>query len=309
MAKQAGNGEMLDIAGHSVKLTNAGKLMWEEAGITKRDLIDYYVQIAPYLLPHIAGRPLTLKPYPDGIRQASFYIRTRPTYAPRWIDTATYTPEHGREGTIHPIVANNAATLAWMANHAVIEIHPWLVKRDDVYHPDLVVFDLDPPHDAPYAAVLEVAAELSNLLADLELVSFIKTSGKSGAHLFIPIAREYTFDQTRSFAERIGKQMQERMPKQVTTDYTQYRQEANRTLTVIDYSQNSVSKSTVAPYSLRPVPGATVSTPLTEDEVRRGEIDPTAFTIKSIFDRLDRLGDLWETLPGMTQQLPEDARR
>lgn len=309
MAKQAGAGETITVAGHTVKLTNTGKLMWEEEGITKRDLVDYYVQIAPSLLPHIAGRPLTLKPYPDGIRHASFFIRTRPQYAPRWIDTATYTPEHGREGTIHPVVANNAATLAWMANHAVIEIHPWLVKRDEMYRPDLVVFDLDPPHDAPYAAVLEVASELSKLLAEMDLVSFIKTSGKFGAHLFIPVAREYTFDQTRAFAERIGKLMQERMPKQVTTDYNQYRQEENRTLTVIDYSQNSVAKSTVAPYSLRPVPGATVSTPLTEDEVRRGNVDPGAFTIKTIFQRLDRLGDLWQALPGMGQHLPEEARR
>ncbi|MHB8630570.1 MAG: DNA ligase D [Candidatus Limnocylindria bacterium] len=289
---------VLEIDGHDLKLTNLEKVLFPEDGYTKADLIRYYTEVSPYLVPVIRDRPLTLKPFPDGISGPSFYQKDKPEFTPKWI--ASWTDRADRDGGIDYVLGNDLATLVWMANYTAIEIHPWLSRIDKPDNPDFAMIDLDPATGATWAEVKETALIVRDLLHGLDLEGFPKTTGSRGIHVLVPIARRYSFDESRSFVERIGRAARERAPKLVTLTFAK----KERRGIYVDYLQNVRGKTTAGPYSVRPIRRAPVSAPLRWEEIA-GLGRPDAFTIANMPDRLATVGDLLRPALEMPQRLPK----
>ena len=289
---------VLNVEGREIKLTNLDKVLWPEDGYTKADLVRYYVDAGPYLVSWVRDRPLTMKPYPDGIYGTTFYQKNKPSFTPKWV-SSWRDPEEPENDYV---LCNDLATLVWMANYTALEIHPRLARVDDPDHPDYVMVDLDPAEGSTWEQVKEVAVTVRAVLDDMGLRSFPKTTGSRGIHVLIPIARKYTFEETRAFAEAVGKAAREREPKIVTLEFSK----ARRKGIYIDYLQNMRGKSTAGPYSVRPKPRAPVSAPLRWDEIEAlGR--PDAFTITNMRDRLALVGDLLAPSLGLQQKLPKKA--
>ena len=299
----AGNGEgparvpaVLEVEGHRIKLTNLEKVLWPEDGYTKADLIRYYAEVSPFLVPWLRDRPLTMKPFPDGIAGQSFYQKDKPDFTPRWIKSWR-DPEEPENDYV---LANDTATLVWLANYTAIELHPRLARIDQPDKPDNVMIDLDPAEGATWDDVKEVAHAVKGVLDDLGLVGFPKTTGSRGIHVLVPVARRYTFEETRAFALRVGQLARERLPKLVTLEFTK----ARRRGIYIDYLQNVRMKSTAGPYSVRPIRRAPVSAPLKWEEIASlGR--PDAFTIANMATRLESVGDLLTPSLELAQKLPK----
>lgn len=297
-AKQARVPAVLKIDGREVKLTNLEKVLFPEDGYTKADLIRYYTEVSPFLIPWVTDRPLTLKPFPDGIGGTSFYQKQKPSFTPKWI-ASWKDPE---EADNDYILCNDLPTVVWLANYTAIEIHPRLARVDKPDRPDNVMIDLDPATGATWDDVKEVARAVKAVLDDLDLVGFPKTTGSRGIHVLVPIARRYTFEESRAFAERIGQLARERLPKLVTLEFAK----AKRRGIYIDYLQNTRGKTTAGPYSVRPIRRAPVSAPLRWDEIPAlGR--PDAFTIANMAARLASVGDVLSASIGMEQKIPRAA--
>lgn len=289
---------ILNVDGREIRLTNLDKVLWPEDGFTKADLIRYYVDVGPYLIPWVTDRPLTLKPFPDGIYGAHFYQKDKPGFTPKWISSWNDPAEPENDY----ILCNDLPTLVWMANYTAIEIHPRLARVDDPDRPDFVMVDLDPAEGSTWDQVKEVALTVRAVLDEMGLESFPKTTGSRGIHVLVPVARRYSFEETRAFAEQVGKMARDRVPKLVTLEFTK----ARRRGIYIDYLQNMRGKSTAGPYSVRPKPRAPVSAPLRWDEVPAlGR--PDAFTIANMRDRLAQSGDLLSRSLDLAQKLPKKA--
>ena len=297
-AKGARVPALLTIDGHSIRLTNLEKVLFPEDGYTKADLIRYYTEVSPYLIPVIRDRPLTLKLFPDGIAAMHFYQKDKPDFTPKWIDTwVDHTAD--REGGIDYILGNDLATLVWLANYTAVEIHPWLSRVDDPEHPDIAIIDLDPSVGATWDDVKETAALVHSVLDDLGLEGFPKTTGSRGIHILVPIARNYTFEESRGFVFDVGKAAREKNPKLVTLETVKDRRRG----VYIDYLQNVGGKTTAGAYSVRPIRRAPVSAPLEWDEISAlGR--PDAFTIRNMGERLAATGDLLAPALGLEQKLP-----
>ena len=297
-AKGARVPAVLTIDGHTIRLTNLDKVIFPEDGFTKVDLIRYYTEVSPFLIPVIHDRPLTLKLFPDGIAAAHFYQKDKPEFTPKWVDTwIDHSAE--REGGIDYILGNNLATLVWLANYTAIEIHPWLARVDDPEHPDIAIIDLDPSAGATWDDVKETAALVHEVLEELGMTGFPKTTGSRGIHIYVPIARRYTFDESRGFVFDVGRIARERKPKLVTLETVKDRRRG----VYIDYLQNVGGKTTAGAYSVRPIRRAPVSAPLRWDEIASlGR--PDAFTIRNMAARLAETGDLLEGMLEMEQTLP-----
>jgi bifunctional non-homologous end joining protein LigD len=289
---------VLTIDGHSIRLTNLEKVLFPEDGYTKADLIRYYTEVSPYLIPVIRDRPLTLKLFPDGIGAMHFYQKDKPGFTPKWIDTWVDTTAD-REGGIDYILGNSLATLVWLANYTAIEIHPWLSRVDDPDHPDIAIIDLDPSVGATWDDVKETADVVHNVLDDLGLEGFPKTTGSRGIHILVPIARRYTFEESRGFVFEVGKAAREKKPRLVTLETVKDRRRG----VYIDYLQNVGGKTTAGAYSVRPIRRAPVSAPLQWDEIASlGR--PDAFTIRNMGERLAATGDLLARAVTLAQKLP-----
>ena len=287
---------VLEVDGKRIKLTNLEKILFPEDGYTKADLIRYYAEVSPYLVPWLRDRPLTLKPFPDGIHGTHFYQKNKPGFTPEWIKSWT----DPREPENAYVLANDMATLVWMANYTAIEIHPRLARADDPEKPDNVMIDLDPAEGATWDDVKEVAHAVKAVLDDLNLVGFPKTTGSRGIHVLVPVARRYTFEETRAFALRVGQIAREKLPKLVTLEFSK----AKRRGIYIDYLQNTRAKSTAGPYSVRPIRRAPVSAPLRWDEIASlGR--PDAFTMINMSARLEAVGDLLSPSLALAQKLPK----
>ncbi len=286
---------VLEVEGKRIKLTNLEKILFPEDGYTKADLIRYYAEVSPYLVPWLRDRPLTLKPFPDGIHGTHFYQKNKPGFTPEWIKSWT----DPREPENAYVLANDMATLVWMANYTAIEIHPRLARADDPEKPDNVMIDLDPAEGATWDDVKEVAHAVKDVLDGLGLVGFPKTTGSRGIHVLVPVARRYTFEETRAFALRVGQIAREKLPKLVTLEFSK----AKRRGIYIDYLQNTRAKSTAGPYSVRPIRRAPVSAPLRWEEIASlGR--PDAFTIGNMSARLGAVGDLLSPSLKLAQKLP-----
>jgi bifunctional non-homologous end joining protein LigD len=270
----------LDQPVRELRLSNLGKLFWKTEGITKRDLIDYYRQIAPYILPYLADRPTVLTRYPDGIDGEMFYQKDMPGWVPPWLRTTALWSEHSQR-EIHYVLIDDADGLAFIANLGSIPIHAWASRIADLEKPDWTIVDLD-PKNAPREHVVPLALAIHELCDAAGLPNYVKTSGQTGLHVLIPLGGQCTFEQARMLAYLIGQLVERRHPDMATTA----RNPAARGGRVyLDWGQNAHGQLLVAPYSVRPVGGAPVSMPLTWDEVVPG-LDPKQFHLRNALDRV-----------------------
>lgn len=287
-----------------IQETHREKVYWPKAGFTKGDMLDYYENIAPYLLPHLKNRPMVLKRFPEGIDGFSFFQKNVEGELPKHVKTASVPAETIRKD-VHYIVCDNLDTLLYIANLGTIELHPWNSRLAKLHHPDFLIFDLDPGKGTTFDAVVDAALKTRSFLEELALSCFPKTSGKRGIHIYVPLKAKYEYDVVRDFAHRVSLALSGRYPKLLTVE----RGEEHRVRKIfVDYLRNSVGQTAVAPYSLRATPEATVSTPLEWKEVRKG-LDPRRFTLKTIFRRLDTKGDLWKPVLGAGVDLDSATAR
>jgi bifunctional non-homologous end joining protein LigD len=270
-----------------VALTNMDKVLFPHDGYTKGDLVTYYASVAPLLLPHLADRALSMSRYPNGIDESSFYEKQCPSHAPDWIVTASIDSTHRGE-PIDFVTAPNTETLVWLANMACIEMHPWLSRATTPENPDFAVFDLDPQEGATWDQVVYVAGLINVLLERLGLAGYPKTSGSRGVHIFVPVEPIYTYRQTRRFVESIGRLVVTADPEVATMEWDKPKRGPR---VFIDHNQNVGGKTQASVYSVRPRDGATVSTPVTWQELE--DVSPEDFTIGTIWDRLRQRGDLF----------------
>lgn len=272
-----------------VAVTNPAKVLWPGEGITKGELIRYYQEVAPVLLPHLHDRPLVMKPYPNGIEGRFYYRQTLPKTAPAWLPRWTHMPRAGAQANHMPL-AQNLESLTWLANQAAIEMHPWLSRVDAPEQPDYVVLDLDILDPALFPRLLEASLIVRDAVERRGMTAYPKTTGGDGLHLYVPIQRGATFEGTRDWALSLANSLRDDHPDAFSTDS---RIAGRENLVLIDYGQNALGKTTVAPYSVRPRPGATVSMPVTWEEIEAGEITPSDFTIRTAPHRIRDRGDLF----------------
>jgi DNA ligase D-like protein (predicted ligase)/DNA ligase D-like protein (predicted polymerase)/DNA ligase D-like protein (predicted 3'-phosphoesterase) len=283
-----------DLADRELRLSNLDKVFWPDEGYTKGDLINYYFNIAPTMLPYLRDRPLTMKRMPDGITGNEFYEKNAPSHTPEWIARCPVPSGEARDGLIDYLMANDEASLLFIANLGCIEFHPLHSRcaRPDL--PDYLFFDLD-PFDPPngFADVLAVAHHVHAALDSLGLPSYPKTSGATGMQIYVPIIQGPTYEQVREFVRTIGRAIRSVDPERTTLEP----KIANRTGKVyIDHNMNRMGANIAAVYSVRPGSHAPVSTPLRWDEVAQGEVRPQDFTLATIHERLERMGDLFRGL-------------
>jgi bifunctional non-homologous end joining protein LigD len=290
-----------------LRLSNLDKPFWPEEGITKGDLLRYYREIAPIVIPHIRDRPFTMKRYPDGWRGGHFFQKDAPKHMPDWIPTREFevstreTPRRRRK--IQAPLVNDELALLWMVNMGCIDLNTWYSRVDRPERPDFVLFDLDPSPDVGFAEVVEVALLVRETLEALDLVGFPKTSGADGMHVLVPIERRWTYDDTREFAEIVAGALARAHHGLVTTEWTK----AKRRGVLVDANQNGEGKTIASVYSVRPKEGAPVSTPLRWEEVGEG-LDPAAFTMEAVLARVEREGDLYEGVLKERQSLAQALR-
>jgi bifunctional non-homologous end joining protein LigD len=300
---------LVEIDGRQLKLSNLEKVLYPEAGFTKGQVIDYYRRIAPALLPHLQGRPLTLKRYPNGVASGYFYEKQCPSHRPPWVQVAPVWSGHN-DRTINFCLVEDLPTLIWVANLASLELHTALHRAvgskgtpDETWTPDMVVFDLDPGEPAAFAECAQVGLWLRESLDGLGLASFPKTSGSKGLQIYVPLNTPVAYDQTKSFARALAQIGERAHPKLVVSNMAK---ELRRGKVLIDWSQNDEHKTTVSLYSLRARPRPTVSTPLHWPEVEAaaaGGAIPVIEADEALRRFLDD-GDLFAPLHGLTQQLP-----
>ncbi len=279
----------VNIENRELILSNLNKAIWPE-GITKAEVIKYYHDVAPYVLKHLKDRPLSLHRFPNGIASEGFYQKRKPDWTPDWISTFSHYSESAGED-IDYVVCSDLPALIWLANLANIELNPTLSRIDDFDHPDFAVFDLDPFEPAGFEEARLVSLVIRDGLRLLGLKSQAKTSGATGLQIFVPVERTYTFEQTRSFVKQIGAMIESLMPDKVISRILPIERRKGKVF--IDPLQNSSSKTIVAAYSLRPLPGAPVSTPLSWKELE-SEVDSKSHNIHTIMERLKQKGDISE---------------
>lgn len=296
--EKRGDAWWFSAAGRDLRLSNLDKVFWPDEGYTKGDLLAYYFNVAELILPHLADRPLTMKRMPDGIAGDSFYEKSAPSHTPDWIPRCPVGSEEAKEGVIGYLMVEDVADLLFVANLGCIEFHPLHSRCGSIDSPDYLFFDLD-PMSADFDDVLAVALHVKAALDALGLESYPKTSGATGMQVFVPVERGYTYRQVRDFVGAVGRMIEEADPEHVTMAW---RIEERTGKVFIDHNMNRSGASIVAPYSLRPEPGATVSTPLTWDEVEAA-VAPRDFTIGSVWDRFARVGDLFEGVRRKPQDL------
>ncbi|HHX87915.1 MAG TPA: DNA polymerase domain-containing protein, partial [Firmicutes bacterium] len=257
---------VLSVNDRSVNLTNLTKPIWPDQGYTKQDLIRYYIEVSPFLLPHLQGRPLVVQRFPEGIRGEAFYQKNIPEGSPDWIDTCPVTHEEGK--ITRYIIVGNLETLIWLGNQACLELHPWLSSSRTLEQPDFAVFDLDPMEKSTFEQVCRVALVIRDLLAGLDLRCYPKTSGATGIQLYLPLTPTYSYREVRRFVEAICWQVHELRPDITTMERIVEKRQGK---IYLDYLQNVRGKTIVAPYSPRPLHGAPVSMPLSWEEVAGGK--------------------------------------
>jgi bifunctional non-homologous end joining protein LigD len=298
---RAGKSSRVEVGGRELEVSNLDKVLWPATGTTKGEMLNYYARIAPVLVPHLAGRAITLKRYPDGVDGISFFEKNCPSYRPPWMDTVTM-------GDVNYCLVEEAATVVWLANLAAIELHPTLAAKPDLGSPSTVVFDLDPGAPADVITCARVALLIRELLAQLHLESWVKTSGSKGLQLYVPLNSGVTYERSAPFAKAVAQLLEKRNPELVVS-YQLRAARAGKVL--IDWSQNTESKTTVGVYSMRARPEPTVSTPVTWDEldnaVSAAEPDHLSFEWREVLERLERQGDLMADVLTLEQELPELA--
>jgi bifunctional non-homologous end joining protein LigD len=294
----------VDIAGHRLSLSNLDKVFYPETGFTKGQVIDFYTRIAPVLLGHLRGRPLTLKRYPDGVTGPYFYEKQSPRHRPEWVKVAPIWSRHNAR-TIEYTLADDLPTLVWLANLADLELHTSLSLAVDVTAPTIVAFDLDPGPPATIVHCAEVALRLREAFEHLGLEAFPKTSGSKGMQVYVPLNTPATYAQTKPFAHGIAQVLERRQPELVVSDM---KKTLRKGKVLVDWSQNDEHKTTVNVYSLRARERPTVSTPLLWEEVegvlQSRDPEALAFTSDAVLARVAQHGDLFRPVIELEQELP-----
>jgi bifunctional non-homologous end joining protein LigD len=292
------------VAGREVKLTNLDKVLFPgrdgEAPITKRELIAYYARVAPFLLPYLAGRPVNANRYPDGITAPGFWHKEVPEHAPDWL-TRWHNTEAPADETQCYAVLDSIPALVWMANFAGLELHGWTSALPDVHQPTWALIDIDPGTRTGFDDIVEFARLYRTALEHLDVVGMPKVTGKRGIQIWVPVRPGYTFADTRDWVETVSRVVGRIVPDLVSWQWYKNRREG---LARLDYTQNAINKTLVAPFSPRPAPGAPVSVPITWDELDDPDLRPDRWTIRTVLDRLQDRGDPLAHLIGTPQQLP-----
>jgi bifunctional non-homologous end joining protein LigD len=289
-----------------VELTSTDRVLFPEDGITKQDLFDYYAAVAPVLVPHLRNRPFTMKRWREGLAGGSFFQKQAPKGLPSWIPTRRF-ETHPREGGSRLVdfpLVNSTDVLLWMVQMHCIDMNAWYSRVDKPGRPDFVLFDLDPPdEDDGFALAVRVAHLIRESLESFELESYVKTSGADGIHVLVPIARRHGFDDTYAFAELLSRRLEDEHPGEVTTEWLKKK----RSGVLVDHRQNGWGKTIASAYSVRPKPGAPVSTPLHWSELTE-EIVPRDFPMAVVLERVEREGDLFEPVLQGKQTLTSALR-
>jgi bifunctional non-homologous end joining protein LigD len=288
---------------HQVKLSSADRVLFPDDGITKGDLFHYYDQVADAIVPHLKDRPFTMKRWREGLAGGSFFQKQAPKGMPEWIPTRRFrTWPRGGKGESRLVdfpLVNSREALLWMVQMHCIDMNAWYSRVDKPERPDYVVFDLDPPEESDaFALCIRVAHYLRDALAGFELESYVKTSGADGIHILVPIARRYGYDDTYEFAELLSRRLEAQHPGEVTTEWLKKK----RAGVLVDHRQNGHGKTIASVYSVRPKPGAPVSTPLRWEELTE-DVRPRDFTMQVALERVAEHGDLFEPVLGGKQSL------
>jgi bifunctional non-homologous end joining protein LigD len=281
----------LTVDGRDIRLTNLQKPFWPELGVTKGALIQYYADVAPVLLPHIRDRAMVMKRYPNGAAEPFFFMKRAPTPRPSWIRTCAI--DHGSGNVIDFPIIDDVASLLWVVNLGCIDLNQWYAKCDDVDRPDYVHFDLDPGPGAKFSHVRACALIVREALDSLGMRPLVKTSGSKGMHVYVPLVRGPVQKTVWTFAKALAIELASRRPELMTAEYRVSKRPAGRVL--VDYNQNRWGSTLASIYSVRPTPRATVSTPVTWEEVERG-VETSDFRIDTVRERVKERGDLWKPL-------------
>jgi bifunctional non-homologous end joining protein LigD len=295
-------GTRVRVGGRAVAVSSLDKVLFPEAGITKGELIEYYATVAPHMLPHLKDRPVNLERFPDGIARGGFFQQAMPESFPEWIEGVTVEKAGGR---VRHVLVQNAATLVYLANQGCITPHAWLSRRDQLDSPDQLVFDLDPPDQDP-EGVRNAARTLGELLRELELVPFLKTTGSRGYHVLVPLDRREDFEAVRGFAQEVAALLVQRHPKQLTVEG----RKAKRGKRIyLDTLRNAYAHTAVPAYAVRARPKAPVATPIGWDELEDRAMHPARYTIRDLPTRLSDHPDPWPDLRRRARGLASARRR
>ena len=291
----------VEIGERRLSVSNLDKVLYPLVGFTKAQVIDYYVRVAPTMLRHIGDRGVTLRRWPNGVNEQSFFEKRCPSHRPDWMKTCGGPGDRG--GSIDYCCIAEVAALAWTANMAALEIHAPMARCGDIETPTMVVFDLDPGAPATIVECCQVALDVRDVLHHLGLEVFAKTSGSKGMQLYVPVNTPATHEQASSFALAVGQLLEKQFPQRIIVNMAKA---ARSNKVFIDWSQNSRHKTTIAPYSLRALERPTVSTPIDWDEVAAGaDGEPLIFEAADVLERIDDRGDLFAEALTLEQTLPQ----
>ncbi len=295
----------LVVKGKKLSVSNLDKVLYPKVRFTKGQVIDYYIRIAPVLLPHLKDRPLTMKRYPNGVDKEFFYEKNCPSHRPKWVKTAKVWSE-GNNRIMDYCLAQDLPTLVWAANLADLELHTSLARKKDVSRPTMMVFDLDPGAPADMVQCCQVGLWLRDLLASMKLKSWAKTSGSKGLQVYVPLNTAATFDDTKALSRALGEHLEREHPKLVISKMARALREGK---VFVDRSQNDEHKTTVNVYSLRAKDQPTVSTPVTWEEVestlKKKNAKLLVFPSDKVLQRVEKMGDLFEAVETLKQKLPK----
>jgi len=284
--------QVRSINGHELRFSNLGKIFWPKEGYTKRDLLNYYYQVAPYILPYLKDRPQSLNRFPNGITGKSFYQKDVTATAPNWVKQFPYHTSTGEDKNF--LVVEDEASLLWMASMAAIEMNPWNSTIHKPDHPDWCIIDLDPTEKNTFEQVIQTARVTKDIIDDLQVPGYCKTSGSTGIHIYIPMGARYTYDECQLFGKLIATRVHNELPTFTSIERLTNKRKGR---IYVDYLQNRPKATLAAPYAVRPKPGATVSMPLHWEEVKKG-LKMTSFTIANALNRIKREGDLFKPVLG-----------
>jgi bifunctional non-homologous end joining protein LigD len=289
-----------EIGGHTLNLTNLDKVLFPDGPFTKRDLIRYYVTVAPVLLPYLHERPLNVDRWPNGVTGAHFWQKQIPSHAPTWVRRWDY-PEAGHDESHTYVVCDRVATLAWLANQACIDLHPWTSKLPDWYLPTYALIDVDPGEKTTWDQVVTLTRLYRRALEHLSIQGFPKVTGKRGIQVWVPIVQKYTFDETRNWVAGLSQAVGRAVPQLVSWEWDK---RSRRGLARLDFTQNAINKTLVAPYAVRPVGPAGVSIPISWDELDNPDLRPDRWNLHTAVPRIEHVGDLFRGALDLQQELP-----
>lgn len=270
-----------------VKITHPDRVLFPDSGLTKADLAGYYERVAPLMLPHLKGRPVSMQRFPDGVERAGFFHKDAPAYFPAWIKRAKV---EKAGGSVTHAVVNDADSLVYLANHGTITPHVWLSRADRPRRPDRLVFDLDPSRD-DFAQVRKAARDLALLLEELGLTAYPMVTGSRGIHLWVPIRRDRDTEDVKAFTRAVARVAAARHPRDLTTEW---RKEKRHGKILVDVARHGYAQTVVPPYAVRPRPAATVAMPVALESLSDSQLRPERWTIVNAFRRLARARDPWE---------------